>query len=333
MLHFKNKQLLQICTNPFTFLFFWILILVTPFLNYFRIFFIQNANLLPDNLHFLLKNISTPILFFSFFCIFIIVCLLILLPDLHTFSKKNIILLKLVYSSGFMIFVINLVLISLEKSNYPNFLYSKTGNTIDFIGQLNIAILALLSLISVYIIQKSKYYNFFLKNKKEKKSVIFKLKKLLQTLVAVSFLLLMLNSLNPIIDFKRSYESSQMSYLERFGEEYLIIEELRKKTSKNALIIHPPQSSTWPLIGNQPTIRYFLYPRTLVSGALLDSQEIIYEIKEAYFAEIYQDSEKHWPTYDLKSKTISFDAKTDLEFSTIEMIKEHDGITIFKINF
>lgn len=41
---------------------------------------------------------------------------------------------------------------------------------------------------------------------------------------------------------------------------------IKKMTPPNATIIHPTQSVEFPLIGNQPLIRYDLYPRKLVSA-------------------------------------------------------------------
>lgn len=45
---------------------------------------------------------------------------------------------------------------------------------------------------------------------------------------------------------------------------------IRSKTPDDAVIIHPPQSVDFPDVGNQVLLRYYLYPRTLVTYKLLN---------------------------------------------------------------
>src|SRR3990170_2329783 len=83
--------------------------------------------------------------------------------------------------------------------------------------------------------------------------------------------------------------------------------------------------ATGPAIGNQPVLRYFLFPRTLISGALLDNQEFAQQIGIAYFVEIDPLSHlTHWPKIDERNKTIIFDERTEIKYKTIETVFKSD---------
>jgi hypothetical protein len=45
---------------------------------------------------------------------------------------------------------------------------------------------------------------------------------------------------------------------------------IKDNTEENSVIIHPQQSEAFPVLGNQPLIRYVLFPRILVTQNLVD---------------------------------------------------------------
>jgi len=69
----------------------------------------------------------------------------------------------------------------------------------------------------------------------------------------------------------KALSSSQTdAKLMEFGGLYDNLMFIVNNTEPSSTIIHPNQSTTFPLIGNQPIIRYILFPRTLVSDELVD---------------------------------------------------------------
>jgi len=103
---------------------------------------------------------------------------------------------------------------------------------------------------------------------------------------------------------------------------------------KNEKFIHPPQGSKWAFIGNQPTIRYFLFPRILISGAKITSRQYAENIGSAYFIEVAGDGKREiWPRIDTSIKSVSFNESTLIFYRELKIISNENQFKIYKIYF
>ena len=96
----------------------------------------------------------------------------------------------------------------------------------------------------------------------------------------------------------------------RWGDFYDYMVFIQDNTPEDAVIYHPPQIKPWEFEGNQALIRYFLFPRTLVSGSIdLDEYDgpQITHIMIVWGREksgVDQDVEYGWPKQEIKGKRI-----------------------------
>ncbi|PIY80166.1 MAG: hypothetical protein COY80_04320 [Candidatus Pacebacteria bacterium CG_4_10_14_0_8_um_filter_42_14] len=321
--------------HPAALFFSWILFLLIPVVNFLRLFIISHDKLVDENLRVLLSKLSqVAVGFLSIYSLSLFfVCL-------YYFSNRVILKQQrkaflFIVSSGVIFFVINSLLISLEGRKFPNYLYSTIGSTADFLSNLNLLTLFNLALVLIILFQRGSLFHMNSKANKsslsKKFAVIIHSSKILIVLILIfSFI----SSINTILNFRSQYKNAQISYEQRFGDEYEFVKILKATVPERSSVIHPPQNSTWPFIGNQPIIRYFLFPRRLISGVLLNNRKITQEISAAYFAEIYSEStDKHWPLVDTSNKAIIFDQKTSIEYSELEKVAEVNGVVIYKISF
>jgi len=65
--------------------------------------------------------------------------------------------------------------------------------------------------------------------------------------------------------FDKSYDEKMRA---RWGKFYDYMVFIKENTPEDAVIYHPPQIKPWEFEGNQVLLRYFLYPRILVSGSI-----------------------------------------------------------------
>lgn len=68
--------------------------------------------------------------------------------------------------------------------------------------------------------------------------------------------------------FGKSYDEKMRA---RWGEFYDYMLLIKENTPEDAVVYHPPQVKPWEFEGNQVLLRYFLYPRALVSGSIAAS--------------------------------------------------------------
>lgn len=321
-----KKIMQQFLLNRQIFLLLSLLLFIAPIINSLRFIIISNELFPLINLGKFLLIFSYASIFSSFFYFFFLFAYLFYLKKIGHFLKKNDFILKAFSFFCFIIFIVVLVLINLEHNSYPNFLYSKTGNTISFLSFYNKIIFAFL-LLSVFVQIKTK--------KLEKKLTIHSenyLSILIKFIVSTLFFSLVLKGFYPIANFKSIYSDSKLSYHQKLGEEFIAIELLANHIPENETIIHPPQNSTWPLIGNQPMIRYFLYPRKLVSGVLISNQLFANEISSAYFLEL-SDETKKWPKYDIEKSEVIFNEIDRVKYSNIETVFVKSGLVIKRVTF
>jgi hypothetical protein len=144
----------------------------------------------------------------------------------------------------------------------------------------------------------------------------------------------MILSLSPLVSRARLLGEVKGGFEGRVGVHYKYIIRLEKNSPTDAAIIHPPQGEKWPAIGNQPVLRYFLYPRTLISGALFNNQDFARQFETAYFVEIdpWSDS-THWPKIDTENKVVIFDEQTEIKYKKIEVVFKSDDGSVYKVYF
>ncbi|MFZ3301254.1 MAG: hypothetical protein WA152_00900 [Microgenomates group bacterium] len=135
-------------------------------------------------------------------------------------------------------------------------------------------------------------------------------------------------------NINKMIRSSQEGYEDKVGKDYKYLKLLSKHTPSDSLIIHPPQGDLWPAIGNQPVARYFLFPRGLVSGAIILDDSMTIEIRVAYFVEIIGDKDRPtWPIIDNGKNEIIFNNLNSVKFKKLDIIyKSEEGI-IYRILF
>jgi hypothetical protein len=124
------------------------------------------------------------------------------------------------------------------------------------------------------------------------------------------------------------------NYSDKFGKDFVYVQVLNKYTPLDSAIIHPPQNNNWPAIGNQPMLRFFLYPRVLISGTILDDSDVC-KSRDCYFVLIDSDYQGRpvWPEIDVKSNLITFDGSHKIKFYSLTEIPTSAGISLYKVVF
>ncbi len=222
-------------------------------------------------------------------------------------------------------------LIRFESSRYPNFLYSKIGISVQFLEDHVIGLVLLFFSVSYLLIEKkNKYFSAFsftylVETFQKKKNSIF----LFLTFFSLSFFCY--DSFKFIYHIPTQLRAENRTNKEKFGYEYSYIENILAATPEDSVIIHPRQSIIWPFIGNQPMIRYFLFPRTLVSAAILD-ENIVHTFTEVYVPYI-DNGVTVWPVVDQKEKIVYFDGPHGIAYKDIEKIYNSSSVIILRIFF
>lgn len=198
-------------------------------------------------------------------------------------------------------------LLKLEKINYSNYLYSNFGVTrikIESVYNLSIFVILLIVGCTLYKHRHRKIDIFLdITNRHTAKNKI----------ALFSLVILFLYALMPLFKWKNYFSYSNASY-EMMFEDYQSIINLQHVPEK-AKIILPVQSSKWPAISNPPIVRYFLYPRVLVSSLYITDQEKAKEIGEAYFIALKAEGgDKTWPVIIMEDEKIVFKEGTTLTY-------------------
>ena len=99
-------------------------------------------------------------------------------------------------------------------------------------------------------------------------------------------------------------------------------------TPVNANIVLPPQGIDWPALSNPPVVRYFLYPRNLISAKVV-TNNLFDELGTLYFVLINDTDIKNWPLLDKEKKTVIFH-ELKLDCSEVELLAD-DSLEVYKI--
>ncbi len=151
---------------------------------------------------------------------------------------------------------------ALESINYPNYVF-----TYFHIFFSRLLILAGLSILFI-VLEGERFFGVKIARFKEN---------VLKLIVLVPLLFVAFNNLDEFIPklvnevglttrlAGASYNEKMRVRWKRFYDYVLFIKD---STSEDAVIYHPPQVKPWEFEGSQVLLRYFLYPRILISGAI-----------------------------------------------------------------
>jgi uncharacterized membrane protein YsdA (DUF1294 family) len=308
----------------------WLIFLFLPLWSFLR------YQLITQN-----PTLSTPVrqlfsvVFFAIYYLITPICILFLFFWLREYNQKALTrvqrtLLIFIAFTAVGSFLTNSFLLQLEQNNYPNYLYAQLGIRYDTLSTTNYSIIFIFFLVFYILLQKRLV--FFGRSTTD--TYVESLSKSRTFLVVLGFFIAATGSFYPLTNARRLYLQAQWSYEQKFGVEYEYVQQLAAHTPERAFIIHPVQGESWPFYGNQPMIRYLLFPRTLVSGVLFTDQYFAHTIKQAYFAAIApHHTLSPWPLIDPSQRQIIFDQEHSITYQQLEIVSEENGIKIFSITF
>lgn len=328
------KNILKILGDNKTLMFVWILYVLSPVVEMIR--YKYQLWIFSENEQFsILLKAGTK----AYLWIFLILNLLIMMVWYKNLIKINYLkinhyltLASIALMTVFYEIVIRLVLF-VNQSHYPNYVFSTYGIKPEFLrimSAINYVFLAIIVALFVSI-----YESRIKKRKNVGKNIYNNSVGLLSrdTIINVfSFVVLISMSIYPIVSIPDLVKESRQDYNVRIGKEYVYIEALSKLTPTDSSIIHPPQSNEWPLFGNQPIDRYFLFPRTLISGNLVDSNEYLDKFGTIYFVLVTETANSpEWPKINLKEKQIIFDMHNIVRYTNLVEVGIFSGKYVYKL--
>lgn len=327
------NKILKFVQKPTVLTFFWLSFFFSPALGLVRNYYIKNGGIL--GLH--LRGLPT-ILYYTPYIIATLVFLIFIiwytgyLPK--NVSKQHSNLLWLSTTLNLIFLLSAFIVINIEYQNYPNYIFEHYGISVSQIEYLTlISGLQITSVAGVFLLGLNKK-NVNNKHRDLKVPIKENIDKISITFVVIGISIFVLLSARTFIKLPYYIKESRVNYESKIGPYYKYLDLLAKYTPTDIVVIHPPQSEKWHEIGSQPIIRYFLFPRILVSGALFTNQKFTLNFDTAYFIEIDANiPNKRWPLIDVKNKVIIFDEKNEISYKQLEIDSEHQGIRIYKINF
>lgn len=296
----------------------WILLALSPLLGILRYVLINSEM----NAVSLVKILSAMQVVYPFivFILFSVLSIRFLMVDSTNQTKKLfslivISILSLTYAVGLD------VLMAWGMSKYTNFLYSQYG--------LQPSSLVLLQILFSVIFVSYAAAVSILQRKDLVKIMGNTQEKLIFYITMFGLFLLAVQSLYPFTRLPTLIEERNQGYRESIGNDYVYVQRLQDQTPADSIIILPPQGGKWPVIGNQPLIRYFLFPRTLISGISLVREVSKGNITEAYFVALPGDASRpDWPLVNTEEKVVIFDEENTLPYKTLEKVDNQDVYSI-----
>jgi len=224
----------------------------------------------------------------------------------------------------FVSFLLCSVFLQQESRNYTNYLYATYGLfPADLSLTSNIAVFTIAVLLTVIFTRKQ-----FLGNEFE---TFFSKKTILFFTVFFGLASLFWYIEDPLLKFNDYLGYASGGYSARF-ENYSAIKTLADYTKTQDVIILPPQSGLWSDIGNPPIVRYFLYPRLLVSSSDLNSKVAV-EINNAYYVELGKTGEEnHWPRINIGKEEVIFNIDP-IKYRQLESMPTNNGFILYHIYF
>lgn len=235
------------------------------------------------------------------------------------------------FSTSLILFFTTIYLMKMEMTTYNNYIYFNFGIKYQDIQVITIssAISSLIFLLPI-IVRENKYLSINISKKIDEFELSVKNSLLLAFSMAAIYLLIFPSLLNLIEKFHQIdiYNQNKTTYGNL--NEYINIAE--KFIGTNNILVHPPQGSDFPYIGNQPVIRYYLFPRILISGGYRDST--VYKKYDKYFfIESTGTGGTKWPINNVTDREISFDQKEYQKYKTLTLISSESGHFVYEITF
>lgn len=236
-------------------------------------------------------------------------------------THKGILLLGAIF-----FIVLSVYLLFLEKNNFPNYVYSTYG-----LKPTDLLLLLFLSLLLVAIYSFKIGYLHTVS--------VFHVSQL--NIFAIPFLILLLTAVYASRNAYGMVLAPQPTYEDLFDKEYKYLNAMVNAIPSDCPIIHPPKSSKWPSLSNQPFIRYFLYPKMLISGDLAH-QPMLSSMGSTYcFAAVNSDDPSSWPAINLTDRLINFSSdefsfdQSWIQYTTLESLpnETNENVHVYKITF
>jgi len=230
--------------------------------------------------------------------------------------KSNIYLRFKHYLLFLLIIIANILLVNINKANYPNYLYSQFGIIPEHLIAISYFLVVMLTfdiLITIYSKQSARKLNY------------------LDIVRILGIIILFCYSVIGIKNFNNIKEWALSSYENKLGKQYNYYEYLIKYTPESSTIVHPTQSDVWATIGNQPINRYFLFPRKLISGYYFNNSEFAHTVGEIYLVTISDEHGNKWPLF--KEGTISLNGTNFIIYKNLERLFSEGVIQVIKVNF
>lgn len=329
------KKILKYLTSPVVTVISWVVFLLSPVSGLIRLQVLTNPNLQI----FHVSGLST-LLFYSPFIISAFVFVIMIfwfrefargsLTDWHQkiFTFISILTVLFLLTSQY--------LINKEYTNYPNYLYFHYGITV-----FHLQLMSFVAALQVMIFFAFYVYRLTYKPTKKllKQSLLYTDSKTLSfenlsfLISVIGLLSLFILSGSTALEWPMLSRGLSEGYEGKVGVDYKYIQLISDHTPNDVIVIHPPQGNIWPAIGNQPVLRYFIYPRTLVSGALVTSQDFTKQINEAYFVVIDPKGDREWPIINISKKTVTFDENNPIKYKKLIVFFENEVSRVYKIDF
>lgn len=259
------------------------------------------------------------------------------LVDIYRLSVKLKSLIQTMSLAGIFVIVAWLFFTFLERINYSNYVFS----TYDiFLPSLQrFANFQVVVLISGYYV-----YWYLKKRKRDIRKYLF------SVVIVVLFVNIFLGNYTRIIDIILNETKFVVLYKQSGGKiektpDFVALRRwsnfIVNYTEENSTVIHPKQSEEYPVVGNQPLIRYFLYPRVLVSTTFADEYLSDSNKKNIYFLfkRAYDKPGEYFPSEErdfvkiyimFLDGTVSEYSKSDFE-ENFDKIYENLDIGVLKI--
>lgn len=255
--------------------------------------------------------------------VFLVIFIVFLILNAWNFTKSKKIEINEIsfYIVGFLAiitFFLSNYLLGLELSNYNNFLYASYGIT-----KTSVYWLSNTSLITIIMFGGFIYF--------DRKRLLKKRSLSNQRMSAILALgILVWYSLLTFVKASDLIWYAKFTHDKMF-ENYTNIVELKNNVPEDGVVILPPQSSIWPDISNAPIVRYFIFPRTIVSASYLTNQEMASDFDEIYFVGLHNNTNT-WPVIDKKRRVINFGV-SDLQYSDLKVESGSEETGVYKIIF
>jgi len=237
-------------------------------------------------------------------------------------ARKNKISFVIVGISTILTLYISQSLLQLEKSNYNNYLYTTFGLTQSSVELVRNLSLPVFMLLIGFILYERKRF--------ARSNILYSSRKI----ITLFFLaILVWYSALSFVNIGDGLGYLQLSYDKEF-EGFRHIVELNKVVPQNGKVILPVQGWVWPSVGNPPIVRYFLYPRVLISSLYITGQDKADNLGDAYFIALKNDKDGAiWPVIDEKNNKIMFKEGTSLSYYKLLIFSKRDSMVVYRIFF